>query len=82
VHTEICCQRTGATEEQQCVEQVEANHEHGMECEVVVEGCGNKVEEREHRNDGQEHGVVDYWGVAGESVSDNASDQCQNQKCP
>ena len=81
VYTKLSGQGHRAAEEEKSVEDVERERDgrvghHAGEC------AGDEEEEREHGEDGDEHGVVDDRGVAGEGFGDHVADEGQDEEGP
>jgi hypothetical protein len=64
VHTKVCCQGNGRTQEEQSIEQIQDDHEQRVEREVRLECRRYEVDKRDHRKDRYEHGVVDDGRIA------------------
>lgn len=82
VHAQVRGGGDAADEEKQRVEQVEHDHDERVEGELFLEGGGDEVEEREHREHGCEHVVVYDGGVAADGVGDHVAHQRYDQERP
>lgn len=69
-------------EEEDSVKSVENDHDNRVTGPVDVEGCRDRVEEREHREDSAEHRIVHCRGVAGERLGDHVTDQGHDEEGP
>lgn len=72
----------GGGEEEEHVQGVQRYQEEGVAGPADVEGRREEVDEREHGEGRDEHGVVDYRGVAGVGFGDHVSDQGHDQERP
>lgn len=82
VYSEVRCKRDGSAEEEQSVERINTDHSHRMAGQSFSYGRGNKVDERQHAENRDEHGIIDDRGVAGVCFCDHVADQRDNEKSP
>lgn len=77
----IGCQGDAAAKEEERVCNIQAQHGQ-RRAEAVLDGCRDQVEERQHGEDGDEHGVVDDAGVAGKGIGDHVADKRHDEEGP
>ena len=82
VYAELRRCRDAADEEKQSIQGVERNHDDRREGQVLFEGGRYQVQQRQHREDGHEHVVVNDGGVAGEGGCDHVADERQDEQRP
>lgn len=73
MHPKVCSQRDTADKEQQGIQGVGDDHEHGRYGKVLFNGCHDEVEKREHPEDSHEDDIVDDGRIAFGSLRDNVS---------
>lgn len=81
VYTKLGRQSDSATEEKEGIENVEGKR-NGCGGHHAGESAGDKEEEREHGEDGDEHGVVDDGWVAGEGFGDDVTHDRHDEEGP
>lgn len=74
--------RNAASEEEKAVQGIQSDHDDGVDGERLLDGGGDKVEERQHREDGDKHLVVDDGWVAARCLSDHVTDQRHDEERP
>lgn len=72
-HMQLCGHGDGAREEQQDHERVDPRRQVRVDPEILLDGGRDQVEEGEHGDHGQEHGVVDHGRVAVVGVVDDVA---------
>lgn len=82
MHSKVSREWHCSAEPEKSQEQIKTKHEHWVELKAVIEGGGDEVEEGEHGDDGEEHGVVDNWRIASERIVNHVSDERHDEKCP
>ncbi len=82
VYSEVRCKRDGSAEEEQSIECINTHHSHRMTGQSFSYGRGNKVDERQHAENRDEHSIIDYRGVAGVCFCDHVADQCDDEETP
>ena len=50
--------------------------------EAVIHGYENEIDERQHREDGDEYAVIDDRRVAIEGIINDVSGNRENEECP
>lgn len=74
VHAQPARGRNSGAEPEECVHSIKGDHNDRVECEFLLEGRGNEVEQRQHREDCHKHVIVDYAWVAAEGRRDHVTD--------
>lgn len=82
VHTEVGWERNSGAEPEEDVQDIKRKGKRWVASEGVGEGGRDEVEEREHREDGDEHHVVDNAWVAAICVSDHVADERHYEDSP
>lgn len=82
VDTKLGGGRDSAAEEEEGVQHIQTDHEHGVELEALLECGGDEVEQAQHAEDGDEQIVVDDRGVTGDGGVDHVADQSHDEKSP
>lgn len=82
MYSELRCERNTGDKEQQRIDEVDGEHEHRVDGEALIDGGGKEIEEREHREYRDEHGVIDDGRVACECLVDHVSHKRHDQEGP
>ena len=82
MHTQVSGHGKSTTQEEEGIEEIESDHDKRVESEIVLDRCGNQVEEREHRDDGDKHVIVHNGGVAVERIMDHITNERHNEESP
>ena len=82
MYAQLRRERHSAAEPKQSVEDIECEWDDAADTEGVHEGGRDEVEEREHSEDGANHGVVDNGRVARFCVVDHVTDERHNEEGP
>lgn len=79
MYAEVCGQGNTANEEEEHIDGVEGDHSEGNG-KAFHDGGADQVEQGEHSENGDEHGVVDNGVIAGESVGDDVARQREDEE--
>ena len=82
MHTQFSRHGNGSAEPEDDVQEIDDERQEGVDGEALSECGGDKVEEREHAEDRDEHAVIDNRWVATISVRDHVSDQGHDEERP
>jgi hypothetical protein len=82
VDAEVGGESDGTAEEEQCVEQVNDNHQQWVEAEVLFHRRRDKVKEGEEGEDREEDQVVDDGRVSTIGLGDHVSSEGHDEKGP
>lgn len=82
VGVEVGSQGDTAAEEEDGVENIEGDHDDGVNGEGFLDGGRDEVEEREEGEDGDEDLVVNHGRVAGGGLCNHVADEGEDEESP
>lgn len=82
VYSEVRCKRDGSAEEEQSIKRIHADHSHRMAGQSFSYGRGNQVDEGQHAENRDEHGIIDDRRVTGVCFCDHVPDQGDDEESP
>ena len=81
VHTQVRRKGNAANQEKYSIQCIQSKDNNGDE--ERLHDCGtDQIEEGEHSEDGNEHGVVDDRGIATDRFMDHISHECHDEESP
>jgi len=82
MNMQSCGHSNAAAKEEDGIEDIEDQRNQWVECERVLDGRRDEVEQRKHRKGRDEHAVIDDVGIAGICGRDHVADEGHDEKGP
>lgn len=82
MRTEVCSGCDTTAEEEERVQEVKSDHDDRVEGEILLDGRGNEVEQRQHSEYRYEHVVVDNRRVVVVGRCNHVANQGHDEQSP